>query len=121
MGDKPKVLMMITLDTKEIEARFIRDCLEDSGLEVYHLDSSVRRTVEGGADITPDQIAAAAGTTMPDVRALNHEGKCLEVMIGGAIKCVQELHQRVGFSGVIVDRLLAQPIGRLLNILGSVL
>ncbi len=101
MGDKPKVLMMITLDTKEIEARFIRNCLEESGLEVYHLDASVRRTVEGGADITPDQIAAAAGTTMPEIRALNHEGKCLEIMIGGAIKCVQELHQRVGFSGVI--------------------
>lgn len=101
MGDKPKVLMMITLDTKEIEARFIRNCLEDSGLEVYHLDSSVRRTVEGGADITPDQIAAAAGTMMPEIRALNHEGKCLEIMIGGAIKCVQELHQRIGFSGVI--------------------
>jgi len=101
MSDKPEVLMMITLDTKEIEARFIRNCLEESGLEVYHLDSSIRRTVEGGADITPDQIAAAAGTTMPEIRALNHEGKCLEIMIGGAIKCVQELHQRVGFSGVI--------------------
>jgi len=101
MSGKPKVLMMITLDTKEIEARYIRNCLEESGLEVCHLDSSIRRTVEGGADITPDQIAAAAGKTMPDIRALNHEGKCLEIMIEGAIKCVQEMHQRVGFSGII--------------------
>ena len=101
MGDKPKVLMIVTLDTKEIEARFIRNCLEDSGLEVYHLDSSIRRTVEGGAAITPDQIAAAAGTTMPEIRALNHEGKCLEIMIEGSIKCVQELHRRAGLSGVI--------------------
>jgi uncharacterized protein (UPF0261 family) len=38
---------------------------------------------------------------MPEIRALNHEGKCLEIMIGGAIKCVQELHQQIGFSGVI--------------------
>jgi uncharacterized protein (UPF0261 family) len=101
MGDKPRVLMMITLDTKEIEARFIRNCLEDNGLEVYHLDSSIRRTVEGGADITPGQIAAAAGKTMAEIRALNHEGKCLRIMIEGAVKCAQELHQRVGLSGVI--------------------
>ena len=38
---------------------------------------------------------------MPEIRALNHEGKCLEIMIEGSIKCVQELHQRVGFSGII--------------------
>jgi len=101
MGSKPKVLMLVTLDTKETEARFIRKCLEDSGLEVRHLDASIRRTVEGGADITPDQIAAAAGKTMPEIRALNHEGKCLEIMIEGAIKCARELHQRVGLSGII--------------------
>lgn len=93
--------MIVTLDTKEIESQFIRKCLEDSGLEVYHLDASIRRTVDGGADITPDQIAAAAGTTMPEIRSLNHEGKCLEIMIEGAIKCAQALNQSVGLSGII--------------------
>ena len=101
MGDKPKVLMIITLDTKETEARFIRECLENSGLEVFHLDASIRRTVDGGADITPDQIAAAAGKTMPEVRALNDEAQCLEVMIEGAVKCAQSLHRRVGLSGIL--------------------
>lgn len=100
MENRPKVLMIVTLDTKQIEARFIRQCLEDNGLEVYHLDASVRRSIEG-ADITPDQIAAAAGTTMPEIRALNHEAKCLEVMIKGAIPCAHALHERVGLSGII--------------------
>lgn len=101
MGDKPKVMMVVTTDTKETEARFIRKCLEDSGLEVYHLDASIRRTIDCGAAVTPEQIAAAAGKTMPEVRALNHEGKCLAVMIEGAIKCAHELHRRVGLSGII--------------------
>ncbi len=91
----------MTLDSKETEARFVRKCLEDSGVEVYHLDASIRRTVEGGAAITPDQIAAAAGKTMAEVRALNHEGKCLAVMIEGSIKCAHALHDRVGLSGMI--------------------
>lgn len=101
MSSKPKVLMIVTLDTKEVEAGFIRKCLEDSGLEVYHLDASIRGTAKTIADITPDQIAAAAGKTMPEVRALNHEARCLEVMVEGGIKCAQELNQRVGLSGII--------------------
>jgi hypothetical protein len=32
MEIRPKVLMVVTLDSKEVEARFIRKCLEDSGL-----------------------------------------------------------------------------------------
>ena len=101
MDNRPKVLMIVTLDSKEAEARYIRKCLEDCGLEVYHMDSSIRRNVDGGAEITPDQIAAAAGTTMAEVRALNHEGKCQEIMIRGAIPCAHDLDERVGLSGII--------------------
>jgi uncharacterized protein (UPF0261 family) len=101
MENKPKVLMIITLDTKEVEARYLRKCLEDSGLEVCHLDASIRHSVDAGADITPDQIVAAAGKTISEVRALNHEGKCLEIMIQGAIPCAHALDQRLGLSGII--------------------
>lgn len=101
MGGKPKVLLIATRDTKEVEAQFIRDCLEEAGVQVYHMDASIRRTVDDGAEITPDQIAAAAGKTMTEIRMLKHEGKCQAVMIEGAIKCAQELHQREGLSGII--------------------
>jgi uncharacterized protein (UPF0261 family) len=101
MGEKPKVLLVATLDSKEVETRFLRDRLEEAGLEVYLLDASIRRTVEGGAHITPDQIAAAVGTTMPEIRALNHEGKCMALMIQGAMVRAHELHEQVGLSGII--------------------
>jgi uncharacterized protein (UPF0261 family) len=101
MSDKPKVLVVITLDSKATEARFVRKCLEECGVEVYSLDPSVRGAAPSDAEITPDQIAAAAGTTMAEVRALNHEAKCLAVMTKGAIQCAQELHKRVGLSGII--------------------
>ncbi len=101
MGEKPKVLLVATLDSKEVETRFIRDLLEELGLEVYLLDASIRGTVEGGAHITPDQIAAAVGTTMPEIRALNHEGKCMALMIEGSIALAHQLDERVGLSGII--------------------
>lgn len=101
MSDKPKVLMIITLDSKETEAGYIRECLKNSGLQVYQLDGSVRRTTAGDSDITPDQIAAATGRSMDEIRALNHEGQILEIMIEGAVHCALDLHRRVGLSGII--------------------
>jgi uncharacterized protein (UPF0261 family) len=101
MSDKPRVLMVITLDTKEVESRFIRQCLEENGLEVFHLDASVRPTSGKAAEITPHQVAAAAGKTMAEIRAHKHEGKILELMIQGATKCALDLHKRVGISGII--------------------
>jgi uncharacterized protein (UPF0261 family) len=101
MGDRPKVLMIVTMDTKATEAGFVRKCLEDQGMEVYALDPSVRGKTESPAEITPEKIAAAVGKTMPEVRSLNHEAKCLEIMTEGSIRCAWDLHGKVGLSGVI--------------------
>lgn len=101
MADKPKVLFIATRDTKEQEAKYIRECLEEAGVEVHHLDPSIRRTVDEGAEIGPERIAAAADMTMPEIRALKHEGLCLEVMSRGALRCAHELHRDVGLSGIL--------------------
>jgi uncharacterized protein (UPF0261 family) len=97
---KPRVLLIVTQDTKEVEGRFLRQCLEEAGCEVVHLDPSVRRTV-GGAEIAPEDVAAAAGTTLEQIRAIGHEGKIQEVMIAGAIRCALGAHERVGLSGIL--------------------
>src|SRR5690554_4669867 len=99
MSSTSTVLLIVTLDTKEAEARFVRDCLEACGLRVEHLDASIRRIVPG-AEIGPEQIARAAGSSIEAVRALGHEGKCQAVMTEGAIRCALDLHQRVGLKGV---------------------
>lgn len=97
---RPKVLLLATQDTKEEEARYLRRHLEEHGCEVIHLDASVRRTV-GGAEISPEQVAGAAGRTIEEVRALGHEGKCQAVMIEGSVKLALEVHAREGLSGAL--------------------
>lgn len=96
----PNVLLIVTQDTKEQEAAYVRGILEEAGCTVLHLDPSIRRTV-GGAEISPEMVAEAAGHTIEQVRALGHEGKCQAVMTEGAVKCALDAHARIGLSGVL--------------------
>lgn len=98
---KPKVLMIITLDTKAVEARFVRQTLEANGVEVVHLDASIRSEVDDAVEIHPAEVAAAAGKTLEQVRALKHEGLSQAVMIEGAVQCAQALHARTPISGIL--------------------
>ena len=100
MSTKPKVLLIVTLDTKEEEACYLRSCLEQAGVDVIHLDPSIRHTVSG-AEISPEQVAAAADTDIQSVRDLRHEGKCQAVMTEGATKCAHEIHDKEGLSGIL--------------------
>ncbi len=96
----PSVMLIVTQDTKEEEARFTRRLLEAAGVAVIHLDASVRRTV-GGAEISPEDVAAAAGTTIEAIRALGHEGKCQDAMIRGSIAAALAWHQAKPLSGIL--------------------
>ena len=101
MENKSKVLLIATQDTKSIEARYVRDELEANGVEVIHLDPSIRREVTPAAEIPPSEVAAGAGKSIQEVRDLKHEGKCQEAMTAGAIKVAQDLHARTPLSGII--------------------
>ncbi|WP_237437614.1 Tm-1-like ATP-binding domain-containing protein [Altericroceibacterium endophyticum] len=97
---KPKVMMVVTNDSKQQEAAFLRKALEADGCEVIHLDCSIRCYVEG-AEITPMAVAEAGGHTIEEVRAFGHEGKCQAVMIEGATKLAVRTHEVQGLSGII--------------------
>ncbi len=97
----PAVLMIVTLDTKAQEAAFVRETLEAAGVRVVHLDASVRATAPSTAEITPEELAATQGMSMDDVRALKHEGKCLSVMMAGAVQCALAWNKRDPLAGII--------------------
>lgn len=101
MANKPKILMIITLDTKQQEAAFIRGVLEEQGAEIVHLDCSIRRTVEGTAEIGPDAVAKAAGTSLQAIRDLKHEGKCQAEMTRGAVTIAEAMAAKGEIQAVI--------------------
>lgn len=100
MNAAPKILLIGTQDTKQREVAYLRQQLESAGCQVIHMDPSIRQTV-GGAEISPEMIAAAAGRTIEEVRTLGHEGKCQAVMIEGAIALIRDYHAREGLSGAL--------------------
>nr|WP_321507861.1 Tm-1-like ATP-binding domain-containing protein [uncultured Celeribacter sp.] len=97
---RPKVLMIVTQDTKREEAAYLRATLEGAGVDVIHLDPSVRKVV-GGAEIGPEEVAAATGKTLEEVRAIHHEGKILDKMIEGAVACALAVHEKTPISGIL--------------------
>jgi len=50
-------------------------------------------------DITRDEVAAAAGSSLGNVQNMGHEGKALDVMISGAIRCAGELLEKGELRG----------------------
>jgi len=93
--------MIVTLDTKAREAAYVRETLEAHGVDVVHLDASIRRVVDGGAEIGPEAVAQAAGSTLEDVRALKHEGKCQAVMTTGALALAARMQSAGQIAGVL--------------------
>jgi AraC-like DNA-binding protein len=97
---QPRVLLLVTQDTKEEEGRFLRACLEEAGCKVIQLQPGVRRAI-GGAEIGLEAVAAAAGMTIEDVRALAHDGERQAAMINGSVKLALDLHARNPVSGIL--------------------
>lgn len=97
---RKKVLLIVTQDTKQVEAAYLRKSLEEAGVDVIHLDPSVRKDM-GGAEIAPADVAAAAGMTLDEIRAIKHEGKIQEKMIEGAIKVAHAVHEKTPISGIL--------------------
>ena len=97
---KKKILMIVTQDTKQIEAAFLRKELENADVSVIHLDPSVRKVIPG-AEIGPDEVAAACGMTLEKIRAIGHEGEILEKMTEGAIKIAHAVNEKDPISGII--------------------
>jgi len=98
---KDSVLIVSTMDTKAKEACFLKECLEGEDLRVQILDAGIMGNSPFPVDISRDSVATAAGSSLGDVQNMGHEGKALDVMISGAIKCAGDLYKKGEIQGVI--------------------
>ena len=97
----PTALIVATMDTKGQEALYLFDCLNSEGVSVKIMDAGIRGICPTSVDINREKVAQAAGKSLMDVQNIGHEGKALQVMTNGAIKCAQDLFRQKKIQGVI--------------------
>ena len=95
------VLLVATMDTKSREVLYLKACFKKAGIPVLVLDAGIKGESPVPVSINREKVARAGGKTLIEVQAMGHEGKALEVMINGAIRCVQDLYRQGDIRGVI--------------------
>jgi uncharacterized protein (UPF0261 family) len=95
------IALVVTLDTKGEEARYIKELIAKRGHKVIVIDTGVLGQALFPPDITRDQVAEAAGTTMKEVIALGDEAKAIAVMAEGAAITAQRLYSSGKLDGVV--------------------
>lgn len=95
------VYLLCTLDTKGPEAGFVRDCLRELGLQVTLMDTGALGQPTIAADVSRDQVFAAAGTSLAEVVDKNDRGTAITAAARGAAEIVRQAHAAGKVDGVI--------------------
>jgi uncharacterized protein (UPF0261 family) len=99
-----RILVLATLDTKGEEAAYLVRAIRSRGHEARVVDLSLGPRVAAAADVTRDEIARSAGTTVDALAALPR-AEAMEVVARGAASIVSSLaaersvHAAVGIGG----------------------
>ena len=99
---KKIVLCIGTLDTKGPELQYIKQLIERKrGYDALVMDIGSLGIAPFTADITAEEVAKAAGSTIQEVRGLKEAGPAAKIMTIGAIRIVKELYCSGKFHGAI--------------------
>jgi uncharacterized protein (UPF0261 family) len=95
------IVILGTLDTKSQYIHLLRDEIVKRDHTPIVMDLSMRSEVEEKGDITPEEIAKAAGVEIEEVRGFSERDKITRVMTLGAAKKSNELYLAGKLNGVI--------------------
>lgn len=95
------VYLLATLDTKGAEAAFVRDILAAAGVETRLVDAGCLGTPALPADVSREQVFAAAGTTLGEMLRCGERGRAVTAAAEGAATLIAGLHAQGEVSGVL--------------------
>jgi uncharacterized protein (UPF0261 family) len=94
------VVLLGTLDTKGAEYEFLRDRVRELGCDVILVDAGVL-SEHSAADVTADEVAAAAGESRAALAAAHDRGPAVLAMTRGATEIVKRLHAEGRLDGIL--------------------
>jgi len=95
------VLIVATIDTKGLEALFVKKVIEEKGLRTLVMDIGTTGKSLFSADIPSHEVAKAASRTLPELLSFDDEAKAMAEMAKGAESIVQGIFKNGAFDGVI--------------------
>ena len=99
--NKKSILLVATLDTKGEETEYIKKIIESMGHKVIIADDGILDKPQIKADISRQEIASAAGSSIEALVSQRDEGKASEVMGNGLLKIVKKLCEDKKIDGII--------------------
>ncbi len=98
---KKKILLIGTFDTKADELGFMKQCLEGENAQVITMDVGILAKGVARTDISNDDVAAAAGSTIPAIAAIGDENEAMANMAEGASNLARSLYAEGKLDGMI--------------------
>jgi uncharacterized protein (UPF0261 family) len=83
------VLLVGTLDTKGVEFQFVRDLLNEAGVDTVVIDAGVIGPPHFTPDVPRERVFAAAETSLEEIRRVGDRGRAIEAAARGAAACAQ--------------------------------
>ena len=96
-----KIVIISTLDTKGVEAAFMRDQILKAGHTPLIVDPGSSGTPAFEGDVTRQQVADASGESLPDLLKRDDKAYCQRKMTEGLITVIQQMYEAGDVQGVI--------------------
>ena len=96
----PTVAILVTMDSKGAEARFLADVLAESSVNSLLVDLSCRPHDAGGGDVRGVEVAAAAGRSWEELGGMERN-TASEVMMEGGRRILAEKFQAGEIQGAV--------------------
>jgi uncharacterized protein (UPF0261 family) len=95
------VLLISTLDTKRHETVYLKNKIESLGLKPILMDISMRKTEGARADVPPERVADAGGSSFEEIHRSRDRTRITNIMMAGASRVAADLLADGKLSGVI--------------------
>lgn len=95
------VVLLGTLDTKGTEYAWLRERIEAAGCEVILVDAGVLNRPTTTPDVTREEVAGLAGTTIGELVTAGDRGAAVTAMGEGAAQIVTRLHEEGRLHGIL--------------------
>ena len=95
------VLVISTLDTKKDAAMYLKNKIEETGVNCKVMDISMGKHNFDCADIPASEVAEAGGSTIEEINNSRERSKITEIMTNGAGKIAKKLFNNNELDGII--------------------